>query len=103
MAVNGVSSTGTTSGTAASAGAAAGTSGSASSTGASKGSVLSSDFETFLKMLTTQLENQDPLNPIDSTDYAVQLATFAGVEQQVLTNDLLESMGGNSGLGGLAQ
>lgn len=103
MGVNSVSPTGTTTGTAASAGATAGTSGSSSGTGASKGSVLSSDFETFLKMLTTQLQNQDPLNPIDSTDYAVQLATFAGVEQQVLTNDLLESMGGNSGLGGLAQ
>ena len=70
---------------------------------ADKGSVLSSDFQTFLTMLTTQLQNQDPMNPIDSTDYAVQLATFAGVEQQVMTNDLLKSMGGNSGLGGLAQ
>ena len=48
--------------------------------------VLSSDFETFLKMLTVQLENQDPLNPVDSADYAVQLATFSGVEQQVQTN-----------------
>ena len=51
--------------------------------------VLSSDFETFLKMLTTQMQNQDPLNPVDSTDYATQLATFSSVEQQVLTNDLL--------------
>ena len=46
--------------------------------------VLSSDFETFLKMLTTQMQNQDPLNPVDSTDYATQLATFSSVEQQVL-------------------
>lgn len=64
---------------------------------------LSSDFETFLKMLTVQLENQDPLNPVDSADYAVQLATFSSVEQQVLTNDLLTSLtasmtGGNIGL-----
>jgi flagellar basal-body rod modification protein FlgD len=43
---------------------------------------LSSDFETFLKMLTTQLKNQDPMNPVDSADYAVQLATFSSVEQQ---------------------
>jgi flagellar basal-body rod modification protein FlgD len=60
---------------------------------------LSSDFETFLKMLTVQMQNQDPLNPIESTDFAVQLATFSGVEQQVRTNDLLErlasSMGGS--------
>lgn len=51
--------------------------------------VISSDFETFLRMLTTQLENQDPLDPLKSTDFAVQLATFSGVEQQVLTNDRL--------------
>lgn len=53
---------------------------------------ISSDFETFLKMLTVQLENQDPLNPTDSSDYAQQLATFSGVEQAVLTNDLLSAM-----------
>lgn len=53
---------------------------------------LSSDFETFLKMLTVQLQNQDPLNPLDSNEYAVQLATFSGVEQQVRTNDLLSAM-----------
>lgn len=61
---------------------------------------LSSDFETFLRMLTVQVQNQDPLNPVDSTDYATQLATFSSVEQQVLTNDLLRGMsdviGGNA-------
>ena len=55
-------------------------------------SVISSDFETFLKMLTVQMENQDPLNPVDSSDYATQLATFSSVEQQVLTNDLLSGL-----------
>lgn len=53
---------------------------------------ISSDFETFLKMLTVQMENQDPLNPVESSDYAVQLATFSGVEQQVQTNDLLKAV-----------
>lgn len=53
---------------------------------------VSSDFETFLKMLTAQMRNQDPLNPVDSSDYAVQLATFSSVEQQVLTNELLSGM-----------
>lgn len=62
------------------------------SEGSAAGSMISSDFETFLKMLTVQLENQDPLNPIESTDYAVQLATFSGVEQQVRTNDLLDDV-----------
>ena len=68
-------------------------------------SALSSDFETFLKMLTAQLQNQDPLNPLESTDFAVQLATFSGVEQQVRTNELLGQLaGGGTGdrLGDLA-
>jgi flagellar basal-body rod modification protein FlgD len=64
---------------------------------------LSSDFETFLKMLTAQMQNQDPLNPIESTDYAVQLATFSAVEQQVKTNDLLTAVGRQLGGQGLGQ
>ncbi len=64
---------------------------------------LSSDFETFLLMLTTQMENQDPLNPVESEDFAVQLATFSGVEQQVRTNQLLENLAGGMGVTGLAQ
>ena len=64
---------------------------------------LSSDFETFLLMLTTQMENQDPLDPIESEDFAVQLATFSGVEQQVRTNTLLENLAGGMGLTSLAQ
>ncbi len=66
-------------------------------------SAITSDFETFLKMLTTQLQNQDPLNPIDSTDYAVQLATFSGVEQQMKTNSLLTDLGTQMGLIGLSE
>ena len=66
-------------------------------------SALSSDFETFLKMLTVQMQNQDPLNPIQSADFAVQLATFSGVEQQVRTNDLLQSMAGQQSFSGLSQ
>lgn len=64
---------------------------------------LSSDFETFLKMLTAQLQNQDPLNPMDSADYAVQLATFSGVEQSVRTNQLLESMQAQFGVLSMSQ
>lgn len=67
------------------------------------GDALSSDFETFLLMLTTQMQNQDPLNPIESQDFAVQLATFSGVEQQVRTNELLESLSGGMGRSGLAE
>lgn len=65
-------------------------------------SMITSDFETFLTMLTAQLENQDPLNPVESTDYAVQLATFSGVEQQVQTNNLLKSLAGQLGVMGMA-
>lgn len=65
--------------------------------------VISSDFETFLKMLTVQLENQDPLNPVDASDQAMQLATFSGVEQQVLTNDLLNAMMLQMNTSGMAQ
>ncbi|WP_194097564.1 flagellar hook capping FlgD N-terminal domain-containing protein [Marivivens aquimaris] len=55
-------------------------------------SKIGSDFDTFLKMFTVQLQNQDPLNPTDPSDYAVQLATFSAVEQQVMTNDLLTGL-----------
>ncbi|WP_343080517.1 flagellar hook capping FlgD N-terminal domain-containing protein [Ostreiculturibacter nitratireducens] len=80
------------------------TTASAASTGATgKGALIESDFQTFLVMLTTQMQNQDPLNPIESSDYAVQLATFSGVEQQVKSNDLLENLVSQMGLMGMAQ
>lgn len=63
----------------------------------------SSDYDTFLKMLTTQMQNQDPLNPIDSADYAVQLATFSGVEQQTKTNQLLETLASRFDLLGMSE
>lgn len=61
-----------------------------------------SDFQTFLVMLTTQMQNQDPLNPLDSQEFAVQLATFSGVEQQVQTNDLLKTMISQIGLSNMS-
>ncbi|MXQ08189.1 flagellar basal body rod modification protein [Alphaproteobacteria bacterium GH1-50] len=64
---------------------------------------INSDFQTFLTLLTTQLENQDPLNPLDSSEFAVQLATFSSVEQQVKTNDLLRDMVSGLGASGLSQ
>ncbi|MFA8441893.1 flagellar hook capping FlgD N-terminal domain-containing protein [Yoonia sp.] len=73
----------------------------ASPTISSAAAQTSTDFEVFLKMLTAQMRYQDPLNPIDSTDYATQLATFSGVEQAVLTNDLLKSLTTQMSMGGL--
>ncbi len=69
----------------------------------SSADMLSSDAETFLKMMTAQVQNQDPMNPMDSTEYASQLATFSSVEQQVLTNDLLKEMGAMLGGNALQQ
>jgi len=55
-------------------------------------SSLVSNFETFLQLLTAQLKNQDPLSPLDSNEFTAQLTQMAGVEQQLLTNDLLTSL-----------
>jgi len=62
-----------------------------------------SDFDTFIRMLTAQMQNQDPLNPIESADFATQLATFSAVEQQVQTDDLLAGIGAQMGAFNLAQ
>lgn len=59
---------------------------------APKQASIGGDFNTFLKMLTVQMQNQDPLNPMESSEFAVQLATFSSVEQQVRTNDFLAEM-----------
>ncbi|MCB1360194.1 MAG: flagellar hook assembly protein FlgD [Rhodobacter sp.] len=72
----------------------------AAATGA-QASTNQSDYLTFLNMLTVQMQNQDPLNPMDASDFAVQLATFAGVEQQTFTNQLLNAMLGQGGLSDL--
>lgn len=70
---------------------------------AEAGSVLSSDFETFLQMLTAQAKYQDPLEPIDSSEYAAQLAQFSMVEQQVKANELLSALGTQIGAGNMAE
>ena len=53
---------------------------------------LSKDFNEFLILLTTQLQNQDPLSPMDTTEFTNQLVAFAGVEQQINTNQKLDSL-----------
>lgn len=50
------------------------------------------EFSQFLELLVAQVENQDPLEPLDSTAFVEQLATFSSLEQQVQTNDLLSSI-----------
>lgn len=73
-----------------------------STSSASSGSSLTSDFDTFIKLLTAQAQYQDPLEPLDGTEYASQLAEFSMVEQQVLTNDNLASVQEQLGLGNMA-
>ena len=63
----------------------------------------STDYETFLKMMTTQIKNQDPLNPMSADQFAVQLATFSSVEQQTRTNDLLTQQLAQNKLDSLSQ
>lgn len=52
----------------------------------------SSDYNMFLKLLTTQMQNQDPLKPMDSTEYASQLAQFSQVEQTVQQTSTLNGI-----------
>ena len=63
--------------------------------------MMASNFETFLSLLTAELKNQDPLSPVDSNQFTAQLTQMAGVEQQLLTNELLKSMLSAQGVGGL--
>src|SRR6266850_4561550 len=71
-----------------------------SSSSGSLGSTLSSttdatlagNFQTFLTLLTTQLQNQNPLDPLDTNQFTQQLVQFASVEQQLKTNDQLTSL-----------
>lgn len=69
---------------------AVGTAAAAAQTKAQKS--LSGNFDTFLKLLTTQLQNQDPLEPLDSTKFTEQLVSYSQVEQQINTNQSLDSL-----------
>src|SRR6195952_3373802 len=53
---------------------------------------LAGNFQTFLTLLTTQLQNQNPLDPLDTNQFTQQLVQFASVEQQLKTNDQLTSL-----------
>lgn len=53
---------------------------------------LAENFDTFLNLLTTQLRNQDPLDPMDSAQFTEQLVQFSQVEQAILSNKNLEQL-----------
>src|SRR6201985_2858476 len=53
---------------------------------------LSGNFDTFLQLLTTQLQNQDPTSPMDTNQFTQQLVEYSQVEQQIDTNTNLQSL-----------
>ncbi len=55
-------------------------------------STLSENFDTFLTLLTAQLDNQDPLDPVDSGEFTQQLVQYSQVEQQIATNEKLDGL-----------
>ena len=69
-----------------------------SGTGASSSSIsgaragIADNFDTFLQLLTTQLKNQNPLDPLDTNAFTQQLVQFSSVEQQLKTNDFLSAL-----------
>jgi len=64
---------------------------SASTTGIDK-NTIAGNFQTFLTLLTTQLKNQNPLDPLDTNQFTQQLVQFAQVEQQLKQNDQLATL-----------
>ena len=68
------------------------TSGTSTSGQSNAASQLAGNFNTFLTLLTTQLQNQDPLSPMDSNQFTQQLVQYSSVEQQINTNDNLKSL-----------
>ena len=62
------------------------------SASAQAGTQLNANFDTFLTLLTTQLQNQDPLEPLDTETFTEQLVQFSNVEQSIQTNQNLEAL-----------
>lgn len=61
-------------------------------TSSTKTASIADNFQTFLTLLTTQLQNQNPLDPLDTNQFTQQLVQFAQVEQQLKSNDQLASL-----------
>ena len=67
-------------------------SGASSVSGAIDNATIAGNFQTFLQLLTTQLKNQNPLDPLDTNQFTQQLVQFAQVEQQMKSNDQLSAL-----------
>src|ERR671917_423975 len=59
---------------------------------ASDRAMIAKNFDAFLLLLTTQLKNQSPLDPMDTNQFTQQLVQFASVEQQLKSNDTLNAL-----------
>ncbi len=68
------------------------TSNSASAAGTSASQSIAGNFDTFLQLLTTQLQNQDPLDPMDTGSFTQELVEFASVEQQIDMNTNMQTL-----------
>jgi flagellar basal-body rod modification protein FlgD len=61
-------------------------------TASDKTTGIADNFQTFLTLLTTQLQNQNPMDPLDTNQFTQQLVQFAGIEQQLKSNEQLKSL-----------
>src|ERR1043165_493432 len=68
------------------------TTSSSTTTNGIDGDTIAGNFQTFLTLLTTQLQNQNPLDPLDTNQFTAQLVQFAQVEQQLKSNDQLATL-----------
>jgi flagellar basal-body rod modification protein FlgD len=91
MATNSVSNP-VVSGTTTTSSSSSSSSSSASSASALASQQIAGNFQSFLTLLTTQLQNQNPLDPLDTNQFTQQLVEFAGVQQQLNTNDSLSTL-----------
>lgn len=66
----------------------------------STASAASVDYDAFLQLLVAEMQNQDPTKPMESTEYVAQLASFSNVEQQIQTNEKLDSLLNSSFIAG---
>src|SRR5215208_3664400 len=64
----------------------------AASTGKTPSKGIAKNFDSFLMLLTTQLKNQSPLDPLDTNQFTEQLVQFASVEQQLKSNATLSAL-----------
>ncbi len=83
--------------------AAAGSASTAGAAASTAGNTLAGNFNTFLTLLTTQMQNQDPTAPLDTNQFTSQLVQFASVEQQINANTNLQTLIGLSSASSLYQ